>query len=359
MAAHPYTDLPAARSWRQSAPSWLEGDYSTVYTPKFPISRDMRIATAGSCFAQHIGRNFRERGYAYLDLEPAPGLLPEALHPQFGYGIFSCRYGNVYTSRQLLQLIQRAHQRPAPTDDAIWEQDGRAYDGFRPSIEPNGFANREELLVSRASHLAAVRAMFRKTDVFVFTLGLTELWSDAVDGTAYPTCPGTVAGRYDPARHVFTNLTYDDVLSDMRRVIRWAVKRRPSMKFLITVSPVPLAATATGNHVVTATTYSKSVLRAVAGQLHAEYDCVDYFPSYEIITSTLSRGAHYAADTRNISAAGVASVMSCFFQAHRAGEAAPAPAPHPRQTAAAALDEAMIQEVEVQCDEAQYDRASA
>lgn len=358
MSAHPYSDLPANRYWRRSAGSWLEGDYSALYTPKFNVSRDMRIATAGSCFAQHIGRNFRERGYAYLDLEPAPGLLPDAMHPKFGYGVFTCRYGNVYTSRQLVQLIQRAHNSNRAMDEAIWEGEGRFYDGYRPSIEPDGFASRDELIASRIDHLAAVRKMFEQVDVFVFTLGLTELWLDAVDGVAYPTCPGTVAGRYDPKRHVFTNLGYDQVLSDMRRVIAWAIKRKPELKFMITVSPVPLAATATENHVVTATTYSKSVLRAVAGQLHAEYECVDYFPSYEIITSTLSRGAHYERDNRNISAAGVASVMSCFFRAHGENDdRPPINAPSQPQRVSAA-DLVMMQEVEVICDEAKYDRSA-
>ena len=67
------------------------------------------IATAGSCFAQHIGRALRGRGLGYLDLEPPPAFLTEDEANRLGYGLYSCRYGNIYTVRQLLQLFQEAH----------------------------------------------------------------------------------------------------------------------------------------------------------------------------------------------------------------------------------------------------------
>ena len=46
----------------------------------------------------------------------------------------------------------------------------------------------------------------------------------------------------------------------------------PDLRFLLTVSPVPLTATASGQHVLTATTYSKSVLRSAAGFLSQNRD---------------------------------------------------------------------------------------
>jgi hypothetical protein len=52
---------------------------------------------------------------------------------------------------------------------------------------------------------------------------------------------------------------------------------------ILTVSPVPLAATFTGRDVLVANMYSKSVLRAVAEEIRARFDFVDYFPSYESV----------------------------------------------------------------------------
>jgi hypothetical protein len=59
--------------------------------------------------------------------------------------------------------------------------------------------------------------------------------------------------------------------------------RNPTCRFVVTVSPVPLHATFTGQDVVIANAYSKATLRSVAGAFCATHDDVDYFPSYEMV----------------------------------------------------------------------------
>ena len=81
---------------------------------------------------------------------------------------------------------------------------------------------------------------------------------------------------------------------------------------LLTVSPVPLIATISDRHVLTATTYSKSVLRVAAEQATATIDAVDYFPSYEVITGQHNGHRHLAEDLRSVRPEGVAEVMSIF-----------------------------------------------
>ena len=104
------------------------------------------------------------------------------------------------------------------------------------------------------------------------------------------------------------------------------------MRFLVTVSPVPLTATATGEHVEVATCYSKSVLRAVCGMLVARHADVDYFPSFEIITSQNARGAYYEPNLRNVSPMGVQTAMQLFLRAHGA-DAGRGPRPQRRGAA--------------------------
>ena len=67
-----------------------------------------KIITAGSCFAQHISRALRARGYNWLNAEPAPPFLPKDAAQQFNYGIFSFRTGNIYTPAMLLQWLRLA-----------------------------------------------------------------------------------------------------------------------------------------------------------------------------------------------------------------------------------------------------------
>ena len=193
---HPYKNLPPKSFWRSAVSEKGFLDLEHVYVKKFDIAPTDRIVTAGSCFAQHIARKLSASGFGYQDYEQAPPGFPSHLLPNFGYGMFSARYGNVYTARQLLQLFERAFEGRVPKED-VWEQNGRYYDPYRPAIEPDGFASEEEFWASRRTHISAVRRVFAEFDIFVFTLGLTEAWRSRLDGSVFPICPGTSCGTFD------------------------------------------------------------------------------------------------------------------------------------------------------------------
>ncbi len=353
--SHPYIDLDARQYWRTARRDWDFPNFGDVYRPKFKIDKNVVVATGGSCFAQHISRNLRQKGYNFLDVERAPSLLPESLHARFGYGLYSARYGNIYTSRQLLNIVQFAFGEKRY--DEFWSSSGRFFDPLRPSVEHGGFESVEELRALRKQHYESVREMFERARVFVFTLGLTEVWLNRASEVAYPTCPGTVAGEFDAQNHYFKNLSYRDVMDDMKQVIRILKGYNSRLKFLLTVSPVPLAATAMNQHVAVAATYSKSVLRSVAGDLSERFGFVDYFPSYELVTSHLSRSFPFEPNMREVRPEAVASVMNCFFAAHE-GEAASTTASTAALERTVGSDielEAITSEVGVVCDEAVLD----
>lgn len=311
MRITPYTSLPEAAFWRPAVAELHPFDLSPV--GKVPLLRPQdRVATAGSCFAQHIGNHLRRRGAKYIDLEPPPASIPAEDRARFGYGIYSCRYGNVYTTSQLRQLLEEALGQRTPLE-RVWESGGRYYDALRPSVDPVGHESAEDVLNLRQVHLSRVKKLLSKIDVFVFTLGLTEAWASRVDGTVYPSAPGAIAGTWDPNKYEFVNLRYPAVLSDLK--VSWAILRSfsPKLRLILTVSPVPLKATASGEHVLVANSQSKSTLRAVAGDLSAEDKNVSYFPSYELIVSHPTRGMFFDPDMRSVNPGGVEYVMSKFF----------------------------------------------
>lgn len=335
----PYSQLEPHAFWRlcREDPDFL---ISRIWSPKFAIAPGERIATAGSCFAQNIARYLRRSTLTYFEAEPTPRKMPEAVARRFGYGLYSARYGNIYTARQLRQLIEDTVQgtlRP----EAIWEREGRFFDALRPGVEPEGLQDAEEVRLQRRDHLRHVGRMMADMDVFVFTLGLTETWEEAETGTVFPTAPGVVAGAFDPARHRFRNQGVAEVLEDMRAAIALLREARPGLRVLLTVSPVPLTATAAGGHVLSATVFSKSVLRAVAGEIAAADPLTDYFPSYEIVTGLPFASGSYEANLRSVSAAAVDRVMGVFFAALGADlTAAPAAsAPRPAAAPGAQADE--------------------
>ena len=257
----------------------------------------------------------RRHGFTIVDKEPPPPGLTGDGAKQFGYTIYSARYGNIYTARHLLQLTRECVRRFSPAE-AVWEKDNRFYDAMRPSVEPFGLNSAAEVLAQRKDHLVRTLQAFRAADLFIFTFGLTEFWVHAESGTVYPTAPGTIAGDYDPTKFAFKNFKAQEIYADFCQFLKFMKRLSPNVKFLITVSPVPLTATAADNHVLVATTYSKSVLRAVAGQLAEEFNDVDYFPSYEIIATPFTGRLFYDANLRNVAKEGIDTVMRVFFKEH-------------------------------------------
>jgi hypothetical protein len=129
-------------------------------------------------------------------------------------------------------------------------------------------------------------------------------------GTVFPIAPGVLGGSYDPAVHVFQNFSVSETVKAFRDFMAMAREENPGLRFLITVSPVPLAATASGDHVEVATVRSKSILRAACDEIVQADEGVDYFPSYEIITSPSTGGRFYHENLRDVTEEGVATVMA-------------------------------------------------
>jgi hypothetical protein len=313
----PYSDLPSRNFWRSGVSEAHPLTVENLYQKKFDIGETDKIATAGSCFAQHVSNYLQKNGFSVLDVEPPPTILSETVARSFGYKIYSARYGNIYTVRQLLQLAQDAESGTVREAD-VWAKSGRYYDALRPNIEESGFDSIEEALALRKQHLAKVKELFEQMDVFIFTLGLTEAWTEKATGRVYPTAPGTIAGEYDPERFELRNFGFGEIHEDFAAFLEIVRAWNPKFKVILTVSPVPLTATATADHVLVATTYSKSVLRSVAGALAQEHDFVDYFPSYEMIASPWSKGFFYEANMRSVNRGGVEAVMRIFFREHSA-----------------------------------------
>lgn len=322
--AHPYADLPHYAFWNRAVAGVPPFAVDPVVAVPFRIAPSDAVATAGSCFAQHIARGLQKKRFRYFVAEPAPAHLTPAAANAANYGVFSARYGNIYTTRQLRQLFERAYGGFVPSISSWRGKSGGYVDPFRPRIQPGGFASETELLEDRTRHLACVRRLFEELDVFVFTLGLTESWEHQADHAVLPLAPGVAAGDWDPAQYQFRNYSVEEVERDLTLFVDRLRSVNPSSRIVLTVSPVPLAATYAGKHVLTATCLSKATLRVAAEACASQCPGVCYFPSYEIITGPHSGGRYFADDLRTITNAGVDHVMRVFFSHFADGSA-----PHP------------------------------
>ena len=306
----PYRTQPDYAFWSRSVANGFDPTGLVQYFGQFLIGGTDRIVSAGSCFASNIVAPLELAGFTYVRTE----LLPEpfaSLPENLGYRGFSANYGNVYTARQMLQLLQRCDGTFIPVDDRYTDGDV-VRDLLRPGLQYPAEDNEEFNLITD-SHLSATRRAFEEATVFIFTLGLTECWRSVADGCVYPSCPGTIAGIFSSDNYEFYNFSVAEIVSDLKEILRIITSWNPNIRMVVTVSPVPLVATATDKHVLAATTYSKSVLRVAAGEFVAGNDLASYFPAYEIITGPQAPFTYFENDRRNVSLEGINAVMQILL----------------------------------------------
>jgi hypothetical protein len=348
--SHPYKHQPARAFWNKSVANtpWMQVEFESG--PRKIVNPATRLATAGSCFASNLLRFLPGLGLKPFYAEQAPSYFTEDEIKAHGYREFAARYGNVYTVAQFRQLVEQALGAREPIE-AFEEVDGRVFDLLRPHVRPGGFDSVAEARADRLYHLSCVKRLLLECEVFVFTLGLTEAWVDEPTGTVFPVCPGTVAGRFDAERHKPVNYDYPSIAADLHWIVDAVRAVNPGLNWIFTVSPVHLVATHSKHSVIVASTYSKSVLRAVCGEVENRHGNVSYFPSFEIIASPQSYGQYLAGNLRDASDRGVSHVMSVFDRTYVDRGAAGAAAAAKDAPAAVNFFASVEKALKSECDE--------
>jgi hypothetical protein len=311
----PAAPLGPEALWRTGVVRTRPADLAAaIYRPRTTLPPATRILALGSCFSHHIFRVLSARGLA-IDAEPAPPGTDAAVAARFGYGQFSARTGFVPTARQILRLIEEAEGSFRPAHP-VWSRDGRFFDALRPGTEPEGMESAGAVAASRADHLARLRSALAEAGALVLTLAETEAWEDAESGTVYPTAPGAAADP--PPGHRIGAVTADvgAVTADLRALLSRLRRRRPGLRAILAVSPVPPAATASGDHILTSASLQKATLRAAVAAVVAADPLADYFPAFEIVTNPAARSATFGPGLRYPTPAAVRSMTGAFLAAH-------------------------------------------
>jgi len=305
---HPYLNLKDTNFWYKVMSEPHPGHIDPI-TKSLIINKNDKISTMGSCFAQHLSKKLASAGFNYFIPENNTDDISSKENILRNYGVYSARYGNIYTVRQAIQLFDRAFDNSL-FKDHVWTKDNKFVDAFRPQIEPDCFESIEKVIEDRKVHLQYVKQIFLESDWLIFTLGLTEGWQNNYDGAIFPVAPGVFGGFFDSSEHSFINFSCSEVVSDLKIFIKKIIEVNPNIKILLTVSPVLLIATYENRHVLVSTVASKSILRVAADEIERIFSNVIYFPSYEIITSSANN--YFENDLRKVSDLGVNHVMRMF-----------------------------------------------
>lgn len=237
-------------------------------SPSFALPPGARVFTIGSCFARNIEEHLVRAGYTIPTLTfSAPA------HEWVGRanGLL-----NEYNAGTICQRIERAFTGTLQPDETIVETE----DGWVDLLLPTNIAVTRDRARARRREIDDVYTALPQADVVIVTLGLVEAWFD--------TLTGCYLNRMPPTRLLTPGCRYRLEVMDVYEA--WPLLEKAfgmltghGQQVIVTVSPVPFAASFTGRDAITANGYSKAVLRVCAERL-SWMPGVDYLPSYETVT---------------------------------------------------------------------------
>lgn len=193
---------------------------------------------------------------------------------------------NKYSPFSMLNELRFAFDKEFPyaAEELLVEGNQGSFADYQLHVK--GGVSRERGIERREEVRELYRTGLAQSRVVIITLGMIEAWFDHELELFVNDAPSYQMVQKHPERFSFEVARFEALLTcitDMIELIRNV--RKDDVKIVMTVSPVPFARTFSGQDAIVANTYSKSVLRAVAGQIAEDYaDVVDYFPSYESVT---------------------------------------------------------------------------
>lgn len=271
-------------------------------------------ATFGSCFANEVRNSLSELGFSTLpsltqdfaeyvsprSFEiPAWGCYDERIHLQY------------YNPGSLAQELLRAINEFSEGDDEFWvsrdAQGGELWaDPYKRFLYGDSHG---ALLKARNILNAQITHALRTADTVILTLGLTEAF--CTEWKKFACLPPLIPDRRAQRSSTFHFLDFNASYALMRSAIGKFLSAFPAKQIIITTSPIPLDRTFRGIDIAVANCESKSILRAVCGQLERDFESVAYFPSYELV---LTDENSWEKDARHVSSRKVREIMTNFIE---------------------------------------------
>jgi len=215
------------------------------------ITKESVITAFGSCFAKYIIDHLKKHGYNLNKPKEEPYVLR-----------YAAEIVNTFTIAQQLE----------------WSWNDKEFS------EELWYTREKKPLEYSEAMRSATRKQFDRTDLFIITVGLSEIWYNKQTNEVYWKTP--VKNNFDPKKHGFRVATYQENVDNLHVIVKLIKKHRPNASIVFTVSPIPLIATFRPVSCMTANCVSKSLLRAAMDTIVTHYGKekgVYYWPAYEII----------------------------------------------------------------------------
>lgn len=300
--------------WTSDLDRFRANVFTTSPKTKFVLAEDARVFCIGSCFARNV-----EEHLIYLGIEVLSKrvVCPKTESPIRPNGFLN-KFTTPSIANELTWLID-----PVEVDSLLVEgEHGYIDHQLAPGIPPVSLERARE---RRAFVTGDYFTRIRDADVIIITLGLIEAWQDTTTGIYWNATPSLWEIKRNPGRFVFEQTNYETNMLHLNRANEVLKAINPDVRIVITVSPVPLNTTFSGQDIALANCYSKSVLRSVAQAFADQNENADYFPSYEIISMSPRDAAFSSVDFAHVNDSHVGAVMECFAKAYMGGSTRPHP----------------------------------
>lgn len=258
----------------------------------------------GSCFARNVEERLQLAGATVTSLQIDIRNL----------GNNNAREGGVfnkYTPMSILQELKWATGIESYPEEALLPVGGgQVYDPYLSGKAARGSV---EDMMARRAEVGRYFAKAFEADVVVLTLGLIESWVDKVTGLHLNEAPNPKILARNADRFQFHQLSFEEVeasLEQIRQILE--THGKTGQKKILTVSPVPLGRTFTGDDIIIANTTSKSTLRTAATRLTDRVEGMDYYPSYEAVTLS-DPNLSWQRDRRHVSDVVVGQIIQTFL----------------------------------------------
>lgn len=284
--------------------------FTPAIKPGFKLLPADKFFAIGSCFARGIEKALLARKMEVLSAATEFSSFETINRDVTGLG-FTNKYNTFSIYNELRWALDP--QAECPRESIVDLGDGLFCD---PHITPMlPLAGAKETW-RRRSLIQMVNQRIAKCRVVIVTLGLVEVWRDKLTDTFINTTPIPDLFRRQPDRYEFHITSFPENLENLEAIHALLAQfGHDDVQIVVTVSPVPLMATFSGEDVVLANTYSKSLLRTVAQHWAARNDNVHYFPSYEIVMNS-DRAETWEPDLRHVTPKVTNHIMELFLQTY-------------------------------------------
>lgn len=242
--------------------------------PKVQLEINDSVFTIGSCFAREVEDVLVEHG---LRVPTADFAAPSEEAPGRPNRIL-----NQYNPATMLQCVESIDRKA--NDHGLYQTendqviDALLATGSRPVSYQRATERRRQITNLYQSGLDTSRNV-------VITLGLVEAWFDRQCELYLNEAPPRSEIKRYPNRFELRRFDVEDCIHTISRLVE-KLSEGVQRTIILTVSPVPLQTTFCGGDAVVANSYSKAVLRVAAELVCENFDNVEYFPSFEIVSTS-------------------------------------------------------------------------